>query len=115
MKGWRKPSGAVVVARPTVWGNPFTITDCITSGAATDRVNAARLCVDAFAQWLAGQDPWADTVPDRRIQVLTRLPELVGHVLACWCPLGAPCHADVLLTLAAAHDGGSDLEGAVLS
>ena len=22
-KGWRKPEGAVVVARPTKWGNPF--------------------------------------------------------------------------------------------
>lgn len=24
---------------------------------------------------------------------------LAGHDLACWCPLGAPCHADVLLTV----------------
>jgi hypothetical protein len=28
------------------------------------------------------------------------LGELRGHDLACWCPLGAPCHADVLLELA---------------
>lgn len=26
--------------------------------------------------------------------------ELRGHDLACWCPLGQPCHADVLLELA---------------
>lgn len=25
---------------------------------------------------------------------------LRGKNLACWCPLGAPCHADVLLALA---------------
>ncbi len=26
--------------------------------------------------------------------------ELRGKDLACWCPIGAPCHADVLLELA---------------
>ena len=24
-KGWRKPEGAVVVSRPSRWGNPFAI------------------------------------------------------------------------------------------
>lgn len=27
--------------------------------------------------------------------------ELAGHDLACWCPLYEPCHADVLLEIAA--------------
>ena len=26
--------------------------------------------------------------------------DLMGHDLACWCPVGQPCHADVLLKLA---------------
>jgi hypothetical protein len=26
--------------------------------------------------------------------------ELRGKDLACWCPLGVPCHADVLLEIA---------------
>ena len=26
--------------------------------------------------------------------------ELSGKDLACWCPLGEPCHADVLLKIA---------------
>jgi len=26
-KGWRKPPGAVVVARPTRWGNPYGVAD----------------------------------------------------------------------------------------
>jgi hypothetical protein len=29
------------------------------------------------------------------------LSELRGKDLACWCPLDQPCHADVLLELAA--------------
>lgn len=28
------------------------------------------------------------------------LAELRGHDLVCWCPIGQPCHADVLLELA---------------
>lgn len=28
------------------------------------------------------------------------LPELSGRDLACWCPLGQPCHADVLIEAA---------------
>lgn len=27
--------------------------------------------------------------------------DLAGRDLACWCALGAPCHADVLLRVAA--------------
>lgn len=26
--------------------------------------------------------------------------DLVGHDLACWCPLDEPCHADLLLAIA---------------
>lgn len=26
-KGWRKPEGAIVVARPSIWGNPFRLGD----------------------------------------------------------------------------------------
>ena len=44
------------------------------------------------------RDPWgADRIRN----------ELAGSDLACWCPLGQPCHADVLLEIAnrgEAHD-----------
>lgn len=45
-----------------------------------------RLMVDCLERW--------------RDRVETRLPELRGRDLACWCPLDRPCHADVLLELA---------------
>ena len=37
-------------------------------------------------------------------KILSLLPDLRGKNLACWCPLDAPCHADVLLRLANADD-----------
>ncbi len=74
-KGWRKPASAIVVARPTRWGNPFPVIN-------GDRVTA----VERFRAWLpsSGLD----------------LTELHGRDLCCWCPLDQPCHADVLLELA---------------
>ena len=81
-KGWRMPENTVSVTRGpgSTFGNPFD--------------TAA-----AFRDWLAGigQD-WQGSVS--RSVVLARLPELRGKNLACWCPLDAPCHADVLLELA---------------
>lgn len=77
--GWRKPEGAVVVARPGRWGNPFRV------GVHGDRA----ACVAAFeAALLAGALPY--DVAEVRAR-------LAGRDLACWCPQGEPCHADVLL------------------
>lgn len=81
-KGWRKPDGAVVVSRPSRWGNPFPV-----DGAAVpDRETSVRL----YREWAATDPPeLADVVA-----------ALGGHDLACWCPLDGPCHADVLLARA---------------
>jgi hypothetical protein len=102
-KGWRKPEGAVVVARPSKWGNPFTIAACIEAGFATSDDQARKVCVEAFRAWLDG-DRWADgsgpAADKRHADYLAALPDLAGRDLACWCPLDQPCHADVLLELA---------------
>lgn len=95
-KGWRKPEGAVVVARPGTLGNPFTFK------AAEEAGYTRRGAVAAFEDWLAG-NPWAcgsDLYETKRQAILARLPDLRGKDLACWCPLDQPCHADVLLRLA---------------
>ena len=80
-KGWRKPAGAVVVARPSRWGNPFAI------GAPDPDTGQPMTRADAVARYRA-------SVAGRN------LTELRGKDLACWCPLDQPCHADVLLDLA---------------
>ena len=101
-KGWRMPPNTVKVARPTKWGNPFKVADCIDAEFASDVPTARKVCVEAFRDWLRG-DPWAtgDT-PEwetRRKALLNALPQLRGKALACFCPLDQPCHADVLLEL----------------
>lgn len=99
-KGWVKPEGAVIVARPSKWGNPFTFK------AAESAGYTRKGAVSAFEDWLSG-NPWAcgsDTYEARRQAILDSLHELRGRDLACWCPLDQPCHADVLLRLANAPE-----------
>jgi hypothetical protein len=79
-KGARLPVSAVVVTRPTKWGNPHPLD--------LGRAEAVRRYREDL---LAGR--LAVTVDDVRR-------ELRGRDVACYCPLEAPCHADVLLAIA---------------
>ncbi|GLY24833.1 DUF4326 domain-containing protein [Micromonospora sp. NBRC 101691] len=78
--GWRMPTGAVYVGRPTRWGNPFR------GDTPSSKANAVRL----FRLWVASHPDYTDAVRA----------ELAGKTLACWCPLDQPCHADELLRIA---------------
>lgn len=101
-KGWRKPEGAVVVARPSAFGNPFTIAAAREAGYGGLDEDLQRMCVASFRAWLAGSDA-AWTGPESaaaRTELLRRLPELRSRDLCCWCRLDSPCHADVLLEMA---------------
>jgi len=81
-RGWRKPEGAVVVARPTRWGNPFAL------GADLEPDEAVMLFRDALEEGYLDID-----VDDVRR-------ELRGRDLGCWCAADVACHADVLLEVA---------------
>jgi hypothetical protein len=103
-KGWRMPPDTVLVARPTKWGNPFTIAAAVESGYA-DEITAQAFVVECFRDWLGPTRPyrcwWQGPESDRcRAVMLASLAELRGKNLACWCALDQPCHADVLLQLA---------------
>lgn len=100
------PQNTVNVARGPgrIWGNPFTVAQCRDAGfRGTDEAIAAR-CVAAFEAWLCSpywRTNWDGAESEgARAAILSRLPELRGKNLACWCPIGSPCHADVLLELA---------------
>lgn len=101
-KGAITPPGAIYVGRPTLWGNPFT----------TERWGHAR-CVVLHRRWLKmafgaltlermGFCPAEiDALDRKRCRILTRLHELAGHDLVCWCPLSSRwCHAEIYLDLA---------------
>lgn len=84
--GWRKPSCSVIVTRPGVFGNPFTD-------------HSAEKNVELFRKWLLGESMHG-MLPDRRREILSKIPLLRGKQLTCFCSLDSPCHADVLCELA---------------
>jgi hypothetical protein len=53
---------------------------------------------EEYRQVVHDRDAWLNRLGGHPVE-LARV-ELRGHDLACWCPLGRPCHADVLLDLA---------------
>jgi hypothetical protein len=89
IKGWRKPEGAVVVARPSKWGNP------ISWKPPLDRTYAVR----AFDNWLSGCLIQRD-LHGQPPTIAEIIATLRGKDLCCWCALDQPCHADVLLEIA---------------
>ena len=106
VKGWRMPPNTVSVARPSRFGNPFTIDGAIEAGYLAEQ--APEMAVSAFAFWLYGDIVWQpERYAAQRERLLAELPKLRGKNLACFCSLDRPCHADVLLELANAPEGGS--------
>jgi hypothetical protein len=96
-KGWKWPDGAIYVGRPTIYGNPFKV-GCNPPQFGTSlpcRCRNAKEAVDAFRYYAKLK---AKLFPEW-------IKPLRGHDLACWCKLGDPCHADVLLEIA---NGGGD-------
>lgn len=77
------PANTVYVGRPTRFANPYRC-----SSAIDEREHA----VQQYRRHLA----------EHPELVAAARADLGGADLACWCPLdGGPCHADVLLDLAA--------------
>lgn len=96
-KGWRKPEGVVVVARPSRWGNPYRIGDesAFIGGAPVLGIDEPLNAPDVVQLYRAAleQEGLHVSIADVRR-------DLAGRDLACWCPLSAPCHGDVLLEIA---------------
>jgi hypothetical protein len=97
-RGYRKAAGAVVVSRPSIWGNPFRVGDKlgypfadVLGPVVRDRAHAVEVFT-CYARITAGYAFLA-----RR--------DLRGRDLACWCQLPEPgqpdiCHAAILLRIA---------------
>lgn len=93
-KGWRMPPNTVKVDRSTAWGNPWPVGE----RGPLDRIaRDAEGAVGFFrAMFTDAQMGRAARYPDANmVREMLR-----GKNLACWCPKGSPCHADVLLEIA---------------
>lgn len=103
--GARLPADAVVVARPSRWGNPFNWRDALSEFGGSP-AEAKAWAVQAFREQVvdgmpsAGTPEWLDYLHGVRCHVFAHVHELRGRDLACWCAPDQPCHADVLLELA---------------
>lgn len=102
-RGWKMPANTVYVGRPTKWGNLWTVgfvsCGCRSSGECDHnsfRCETAESAVEIFRQWITGE--LFHRKGSRLGEEAKR--ELRGKNLACWCPIGKPCHADVLLEIA---------------
>jgi len=91
---------AVNVARPTQWGNPYSVGKHVNRGQAKKwgwklkQLNSK--CKDNAAamrcfEFVLHDDLYAIN----KVKIFLR-----GKNLACWCKPGEPCHADVLMELA---------------
>ncbi|MGA2491890.1 MAG: DUF4326 domain-containing protein [Roseiarcus sp.] len=87
---------AVSVARPGRYGNLFKVglatCGCRSAGECGHNAFNCETAAEAVEQFRS--------IPrsERRLEEIRR--DLAGRNLACWCNLGEPCHADVLLELA---------------
>lgn len=96
-KGWRLPPGAVCVTRPGVFGNPFRAG---LHGAACECVGMFRSLLELSGVALS-DFVWKHALDEDAVTRLRQnAPTLRGKDLACFCPPGSPCHADVLLEFA---------------
>lgn len=124
--GWKKPAGAIIVDRTSIYGNPWGIgtpgtIDLVLDGVKAryqvkDFIDPIRAAV-LFGEWIdcgsvpddylpevtlttIGAQMMRDHLYARRRLILANLDQLRGHDLCCWCKQGQPCHGDVLLRLA---------------
>jgi hypothetical protein len=104
-KPWRADNpDAVIVARPTSLGNPYYVARCIDPSYGwrvvstlkyhdavgptyPTKLAATEAAVQRFRAWAARQNP-------------ALFASARGRDVACWCPIGSPCHGDVILEFA---------------
>lgn len=77
------PPNTVKVTRPGKWGNPFRVGDNYGAGPLDAQTAVELFRVDGVTR-----------------NIRDAAHELKGKNLGCWCPIGTPCHADVLLEIA---------------
>ena len=99
------PDGALYVGDGSTFANPFRVGRNVI-GRTIQYVTTRQEAVDLFRNWLrsdATSRLYADQnliVAHGQIWAVLASGGMTDRDLVCWCPLGEPCHADVLLELA---------------
>lgn len=109
-KGWRKPPNTVICMRPGPFCNPCRCDDAGVPRMPDGReiaVNGLQviagpkrgLGVVRRTMLVEGYKHWIERPEQADLRARIRR-ELRGKNLSCSCPLGEPCHVDVLLEIA---------------
>jgi hypothetical protein len=120
-KGWTMPDNTEYVGRPGKrgntgkWGNPFPHSEVLEDYLAfwkkmdykglelkrRAEASAREHVVNRFRECLMDPGKCPDDQTRAKFQSMReRISDLQGRNLACWCPEGGHCHANVLLELA---------------
>jgi len=104
-KGDRLPPGTVCVTRPSKWGNPFRPYTTITLPASEIGLAACHGPIAIDVGDVDNALAWY-RIHLRAMRLmyeragLDYFETIRGKNLACWCAIGSPCHADILLEMA---------------
>lgn len=108
VKGFRLPERTLCVSRPSIWGNPYSLSEfgalalplfrntVLGIWDASLLNNVPALTSRAYDLHHAWQRQFSHRHP---LDALRSTLEDYDFV-ACWCPLDYECHADILLELA---------------
>lgn len=100
-KGWKMPENTVYVGRPTKWGNPFTLEEELKRVSPLwPHIKENSKLKTVFEYALSFMMFNYERFMNRNTSLTEEAKkELKGKNLACWCKVGEPCHADVLLEI----------------
>ena len=108
-RGWQLPTSAVVVTRPSEFGNPYRIypvkdtatgkTEWWVENPNINGVYMFKTRDEAQSAAVKLYEHWVEHNAPMNYKDRARL-ALKGRDLACWCKPSQPCHADILLKLA---------------
>lgn len=96
VKGYKLPPNTVCVTRGTKYGNPFAVGKELDYTHIASQINAGDI---EMSKYVGKKLTMADSLYlFKRITLpQLNLEPIRNKNLACFCPLDAPCHADVLI------------------
>lgn len=110
VKGWKMPPNTINVTRPGQFGNPFVVGGWYKLGLGSNKSSFTWFrCLDekiaikeGYTKIETKQDAveWFKTYRERYPLHQSEKDKLKDKDLACWCKIGEPCHAEILLEIA---------------